>query len=242
MAHEQQIRDVLLHAVYDLVVGSFHQNVVQKYAGGDAVHVARIRDDDRVVLILPEQIEAFGGQHTDNKKGEVPDADGLADWIFVGKQLVGHGFADHGGLREAAHILVGKHRAAGDIPVADLRVIGRFPHHLRVPVQAVGEHLSAVTHFRTDAHDVFQPGNRQCVGHRQRWRAAPAAAHRAAGEIAGKNRDHAFTQAADLVLDLFGGAGSQAHRADDGTDADDDAEHRQQRTHLVPAQCPPGDF
>ena len=65
---------------------------------------------------------------------------------------------------------------------------------------------------------------------------------RAAGEIAGKNRDHIFAQAGDLVLDLFGGAGGQAHRADDGADADDDAEHRQQRTHLVPAQGAPGNF
>src|SRR5208282_3333218 len=109
-----------------------HQDVVHKRAGSDAVHVARIRDNHRVVLILPEQIKAFGGQHTDDKKWEVPDADGLADGIFVGKQLVGYGFADHGGLREAAHILVGKHHAAGDAPVADLGIIRRLAHDLRV--------------------------------------------------------------------------------------------------------------
>ena len=114
--------------------------------------------------------------------------------------------------------------------------------HLRVPVQAVGENLRAVAHFGADGQHIRQLGNRLGVLHRQRRRAAPAAAHAAAGEIAGKNRDHIFAQAGDLVLDLFGGAGREAHRADHRADADDDAEHRQQRTHLVPAQRAPGDL
>ena len=60
MPGEKQIRDVILHAVYDLVVGGLHQNVVHECARGDAVHVARVWDDNRVVLILSEKIKAFG--------------------------------------------------------------------------------------------------------------------------------------------------------------------------------------
>jgi hypothetical protein len=114
--------------------------------------------------------------------------------------------------------------------------------HLRVPVQAVGQHLFAVAHFGADGDDIRQLCNRLGIFLRQRRRAAPAAAHPAAGEIAGKNGDHIFAQAGDLILNLFGGAGGEADRADDGADADDDAEHRQQRTHFVAAQRASGDF
>ena len=90
--------------------------------------------------------------------------------------------------------------------VEDLRIIRRFAHHLRVPVLAVGEDLRAVAHFRADGEHMRQLGDRLGVIHGQRRRAAPAAAHAAAGEIAGKNRDHVFAQAGDLILDLLGRA------------------------------------
>ena len=156
--------------------------------------------------------------------------------------MINNGFADDRGFRETPHVLIGEHCTAGNAAIKNFGVIRRFAHHLCIPIQAVGQNLFAITNFRADGGNIRQFGNRFGIFKGQRRSAAPAAAHRAAGEIAGKNRDHIFSQAGDLVLDLFGGAGSQAYGTDDGADADDDAEHRQQRTHLVPAQGAPGDF
>ena len=49
------------------------------------MHVARIRHHHHVILILAEQIKSFGREHADDLKGEIADANGLADRIFVRK-------------------------------------------------------------------------------------------------------------------------------------------------------------
>ena len=149
--------------------------------------------------------------------------------------------ADDGGFGQTANILITKHRAAAHGPIADLRVIWRFAHDLRVPIQAVRQHLFAVAHFGTDCHHIFYSCNRLGILDGQRRRTAPASAHRAAGEIAGKHRDDTFTQTGNLIFDLFRCAACQTDRADDSSYPDDDAKHRQQRTHLVPSQRAPGD-
>ena len=50
---------------------------------GDAVHVAGVRNDHDVVLILSKQIETFGASTPTIVKRKIADADDLADRIFV---------------------------------------------------------------------------------------------------------------------------------------------------------------
>ena len=74
------------------------------------------------------------------------------------------------------------------------------------------------------------------VGH-----AAPALVHRAARAAAGKDDDHVRAQALELPLHQPVGALADRDHRRDGGDADDHAEHRQGRPHLVLAQGPHGD-
>ena len=105
MPGDQQFGDFRLRLVDALVVGGPCQNVVHKRAGRDPVHVAGIGNDHNIILVLAEKIEALGREHADDLKRNVPDAQGFAQRIFAGKQLVHHGLADDGGFGQAAHIL-----------------------------------------------------------------------------------------------------------------------------------------
>ena len=83
------------------------------------------------------------------------------------------------------------------------------------------------------------PGNlrdrRRVVG-RQRAGVALALPHAALREVAGRHDDHVGAGRLDLRLDRGLRAGAERHHRDDGGDADDHAEHRQRRPHLVAAQ------
>ena len=54
--------------------------------------------------------------------------------------------------------------------------------------------------------------------------------------------DDILAQGGDSGLDLGLGAVADADHGDDRADADDDAEHREDGAHFVPAQRPEGDF
>ena len=71
---------------------------------------------------------------------------------------------------------------------------------------------------------------------RERAARAKAAARAAASEAARKNRQHILPEAGDLRLHLHLGPVADADRGDDRRDTDDDAQHGEQRAHLVPAQ------
>ena len=169
----------------------------------DAAKVAGVGDDDGVVLVLTEEIEALGGEDAEDLERNVADADGLPEGIFVGEKLVGDGLADDGHLAVAAHVLLGEHGPVAEGPDADIEVFGAFAHDRGVPVQAIGQNLGAVAQLRADGDDPgdFTQNGLGILG-RQAAGGAPAAAHAAAHRGAGENADDVLAETGNLALHL----------------------------------------
>ena len=205
--------------------------------------MARVGDDHGVVLVLTEEVETFGIEDAENLERNVADAEGLADGIGVGEELVGDGLADDGDLGDGADVLVGEHGSGGDFPRADVGVVGRFAVDLGVPIEAVGEDLVAVAHFGADADDAGDFAlDRLVVFDGEGGGAAPTAAHAALAHAAGEDGDDVLAEAGDLGFDLGFGAVADAHHGDDGADADDDAERGEDGAHGIAQEGAEGDF
>jgi hypothetical protein len=120
--------------------------------------------------------------------------------------------------------------------VGQLRICGRIDVgalDLRRPVLVAGDDLPRVD---APAGRVLHAGScliASASSGRQRRRVALAHAHAALGEVAGVDHDHVGAGRLDALFDRRARAGAERHHRDDGADADDHPEHRQDGAHLV---------
>jgi hypothetical protein len=239
----EQVGHVTLHLFHHLGRLGLDDDRVEIGTAGEAAQVAGVGDDDRVVLVLPEVIEALGGEHADDLERDVADAHRLPDGIGFGEELVGDGLAEDGDLGPRQHVGLGEHRALGERPGADIEVGDVLAEDLGVPVEAAGHDLGAIAHLGADggnAGDLLLNGER--IFHGERTGRAPAAAHAAGREVAGEDGDDVLAEAGDGGLDLGFGAVADADDGDHRGDADDDAQGGQHGAQRAATQRAEGDL
>ncbi len=193
-----------------------------------------IRRKDGVVLVLAERPLPLAGHHADHLEGLIPDAHDLPCWIHVGaEQRIGHHTAEYCDLRRRVDVLLGEEHPVPHGPHADVREIDVRPFDTGGPVLVSGDDLSARVDTRCHvlhAGDVTQGGG--VVG-RQRGGHSLTLADASRLEVARIHVDQVRPRRLDLIFDRRLRSAAERHHRDDGTDADDHAEHRQDRAHLV---------
>ena len=78
--------------------------------------------------------QPFWGENPSDLERDVLDSQDLTDDIFAPKNLGGRRSADYTDFVGAAHILVSEHRAFGQRPLAQFKIILALAENLRVPV------------------------------------------------------------------------------------------------------------
>ena len=158
--------------------------------------------------------------------------------------VFGGGLADERDLVGAAHVLLGEVARRWPAARSGCRVIGAHAQDLGVEVLVAGGDLRGGAHFRADAGDAadFAPDG-IVVFLRSSVPALPKPMLKPPRlTLPDRTRITFWPKAGDLGLDLGLGAVADADHGDDRADADDDAEHGQQRAQEVPAQRAQGDL
>ena len=196
-------------------------------------HDRRVRGDDDVVLVLPHRAAALGLEDADDAEREVLDPHGLADRVLALEEGVRHGRAEHATLAAARTSDSPKKTPRSTFHERMNGQSTPTPWTLRAPVQVARDdlggraghrrHVGDRRALRADGRDVLL-GDRGLPGEDAR----PGLRRHA-------REDHEEVRAEGRDLRLDGGLGALAHadHRDDAGHADDDAERRQHRAHLV---------
>src|SRR5262249_2552298 len=153
------------------------------------------------------------------------------------EQLLRNGLSEHAYSRRALDVGVGVHAATDDVPVLQRKVFRADSAHGCRPVLIAVHHLDARIRLRRDVRDeVDVLPDRLVIGDGERARAERSGSHTAAVHTAGLDPDHVGADVRDGALDIGGRAFADGDNADDRSDADYDAEHRQARAHRVLTQ------
>ena len=215
---------------------------------GYLLFLARLVPEKRADLL----IDAFKQTATDKKlviAGGSSDSDeymsalkrhaGTDDRLVAGEEIVDDGLPDDADRRGSRHIARRERFAVFETPLVDVEIFLRAGFHApRRPVQrAVNRlHGRAAHHGRGGAHGRAFADDGIAILARERD--ARAGAHRDArrAERLREDEQHVRAHVGNRRGDLLGGAIADFHHRNDGRNADDDAEHRQQRARDVAPQ------
>ena len=195
----------------------------------------RERSDDEIILVLPHGVLAFRLEGSDNLEGELRDTKHLAHGFHTGEEVVDNCLTDDAHFCRSPDILVGEVRPVLQFPIPDLEELHISALDRRAPVQAACDNLTTCTRCRahglnggTSIPDGINIFILQCDGH------SGAGTHATLGCRPGNNHEDVGTKACDLRLNRRLGSLADCDHGDDGSDADDDSQHRQDRTGFLP--------
>src|SRR5258708_36636 len=215
------------------------ENVVEPRAPLDLLHRGRVREDDRVVLILPRHGQPLRPEHRDHLAGKVLDADYLANGVIGAEELLPDRAANHADISGAIDVVLRERGALVDHPSFDVEVFHRHAAVLGEPVLIAVDDLRRSVDVRRHALDqrnlILDGGH---IGKRQRRRRMRPSANSVDGAAAFLDPDEIVAEVVQLLFDARLAGIADGDHADDGRDADRDAEHRQETSHLVAEQGP----
>ena len=197
------------------------------------------RHQDHVVLVVAEAALSARDERADHLAGQVAQADPLPERILVAKQVALHGRADH--AHGLARLLLGRReRAAGRRgPLLGREIIRGRAVDRGGPVRRVAHgEPGRLRHGdrRDDARDLVADGSD--VVHLEVGRRRTAAA--ATKSLSRTNLEQVRAEPGDLLAHCRRRALAERHHGDDRGDADDDAEHGQERPQQVAADLAQG--
>ena len=192
---------------------------------------------DDVVLVLSCRRLTFWRQNARDGEGHVLDDDRLAGRIAIAEQVFRHGFTENSGFRGRIDILCGEEVAGHHGVIAKRHVIGCHALNRRGPVVASVDDLNAAAYGgRCHCDGRTIDGDGLGVVLSQAGNRAGTQPDAVAADAARQHDDQIASDAADLLLDAFGGSRADADHRDHGRNADDDAEHREGGTHAIHLQ------
>ena len=228
----------LAHQQFDLAAHLFGRRAVLHgdqdgadflFAGQPPLHGAQWHDHG-VVLVAPHRALSLGGEHADHFARELFDAQGFADRAVRVEQFTAHGGTDDAHGLAGAFFAGAEEAACGQFPVAGGEIIGGAAGDGGGPVAAADHHHHALAGGRRDG---VQRADLDFYRFRifglERGRAGEAVGH----ALAGTQHQQVAAEAADLVRHGLRRAVAQRDHGDHGADADDDAEHGEERAHQV---------
>ena len=189
--------------------------------------------DDDVVLVGAEAGGALGLEHADDLAGDLLQPDGGTERIAVAEQRRLGGVAENAGGGARLQLRIGEFAPLDHRPVARIEeaVVGAGDAHGVVEVAVDRRHLGAGGR-RHDAHALHLGGDRLDVTQAEalRRRAGHVRPRPAAG---GAHHQQVRTELGNAAGDLRRGALAERHHDDDRGDADDDAEHGEERAQRI---------
>ena len=244
VALAEEFGQLALHVSNRIGRLGLHEKGAELGVAREPFHHTGVRHQNHVVLILAETAGALCDQPAHDGERGVLDADDLADRIDVfTEDRLGRGAADQADLVGIADVRLGEVISAAQRPGAGRQVFRADAGHLHETVLVAGRDLDRGAGFRADRRDAegfFADGlvvrRGQVGGH------AETAAHSATGHVAGDHRQEVLAHAGNAFVHLRLRPGAHAHPHDHGGDADNDAEHGEERPENIPAQGTKGDF
>ena len=207
--------------------------------GKDTLHHGGVRGDDQVVLVHPHTVVTFAFQHSDDAERNTAEADDLSYRVLaVREKLVDDRLPDKTDLRRRLDVLLREYVAVLYLVPSDVeellvdtidggrRVVGAIDR-LAGGVDGRGDKRD-VAAFLADVLEVLDFQRLHVIG---------AEAYSAPHVLSRMDHYHVGSHLADLGLDALLGALADGEHCDDGADTDNDAEHRQESSELVVAQC-----
>ena len=196
-----------------------------------------------VVVVLSGRRLPFSLEHADDRERRLPDPHGLPDGVRRrAEEALDDGLPEDDDLRAGIDVRLREEVARRRRPGPDLEVLGRRSRHRRRPVELVADDRLVRAELRSGCLHRWDlaPDGREIVP-RERRHAAEAAERAARRRRAGHHDEEVRPHRGERLLDLRLRAGADRHHRDDGGDADDDAERREERAHLVPQHRPERD-
>ena len=178
-------------------------------------------------------------RHADHPQPLVVHLDVPADRFFGTEQRRLRAFAEHRHRRGALVLAFVEEAPRREPQVADRNVGRRDAVHRRHIALRLRQHLRRLEALarRRRAHPFHRRADDAVVLERQPWRRAPHLSERLRiGRLARLDDDVAHAELLDERHHLLLRAGANRQHRDDGRDAEDHAEHRQQRAQLVDAE------
>ncbi len=229
-----------------LLARGHHEQVVEIRRSEHAEPARLERDDDLRVRLAEIPLVALGLQHADDLELHPHDPDVAADH-GVGRRHVQHAHdvaAQHGHQATRLVLVLREHATDVDLITANREEIRRRSGHLRVRVLVPVRHLHRAILLRLDFGEhrrVIAKVLGIRLGH------ADGVLHGdAADQLArGIDLQQARAERGDAVLHRLRRAVAERGHGDHRGNADHDAEHREERTHLVDSQrleCDSHDF
>ena len=211
------------------------ENLADIRSRREALHHRLVRRENDVVVILSEIAGAFRLQCADDLQGNVPVADGLADGIAFGEQVLDDGLPDDADLGHAVRNIV-EHYAVLDFVITNLQVVCGNSAQGRGGVVVADNRLPAYGHHRRDSVNVggvFADGDD--VRFFEEF-AGRFLLHTAAAVAVRHDDNGVRTHRGHLFLD--GDAGTFAHgdHSNHSRNTDHDAKHRKESAHAVTEQ------
>ena len=185
------------------------------------------RHDDDVVLVRAEARLSFGLEQADHLARDVLDTDALPNRIGAPEQFVAHGLADDADRPTGTHLAVEEGAAGRQHPVLgdEVGVVGAG--HDRVAAFGPIDHRHRLLGDRrhgTHAAELAAHGLDVAGVERLGVRAgAPRS------ELSGGDEQEIAAELREVGAHLGGSAVADRHHGDDGADADDDAQHGEER-------------
>ena len=173
--------------------------------------------------------------------GQVFDADHLADGIFGAEELLAHSLADDADVAGAFHVGPGERRAQRHSPAFDLEIFRRDAAVPGEPVLVAVHDLGVgidVGGGQLDERHLLENG--LDVALQQGLGAMTAAADAAGRARTGLDPHKVVAEIIELLLHLGGAGLADGDDADDGADADGDAQHGERASQLVAEQSAQG--
>src|SRR6266704_2442564 len=178
VAVAQERRGFLPRNLHRILGNRRTQNVIEPGDPLDFFHGRRIRQDDRVVLVLTGKGQALGHQRSHHFAGQILHANHFADRILNAEQLVTNGAANDADVRRALH---------------------GISTHTCFGAMSTGANAVYSPHARLNPHKIV-------------------------------------AEVIELLFDTRLAGLANSHHANHGSDADGDAQHRQDAAHLIAHQ------
>ena len=227
MALAEERRGLLLHAAEVGLVG-LDVDLVEGGEAEELLHRGGVGHDDLVVGVEPALV-ALGLEDADDQEVDALHLDRLAEGVFVAEEVLHGRRPEDGDAGHAERFALGERAASLDLEAADAEVGGRGPDDAAAGVLVVVLHLGAASDEWGDALEAWH-ALEDGLGVLEGEGLLAAGGHAAEAALAGAHDEQVGAHRRHAVHDLAAGACGQGEHGDDGADADDDAEHGEERT------------
>src|ERR1035437_6062029 len=256
VAHGEVVRGIaeLVHVAHDVRDLGLSRRDVARRKGADEnlpepdiatqpVLRGGVWHEDHIVLIGAGGVLALHGKDGTDDERHVPDLDLCADRIHAGKEIFRHRRAQQRDLARRLDVGVVENVARRHRPIPNGEVIRRDAVDGRAPIARGSDHDGPRLDHRRDRRERRAVElELYCIGRRQTVECAGTLADAALRRRTGRDHDEIGAEAGDRRCDLRLRAVADSDHHDYRADADHDAEHREQRAHLVLEDALPGEL